>query len=51
VPEDRDEVAMVKAVGVTGASAIDRVTVAVAVLPNFRLPAAGLESVTLTPKE
>jgi len=51
VPPDRDEVVIARGVGVTGAPAITRLTVAVAVLPDFRLPAAGLESVTLTPKE
>jgi hypothetical protein len=49
VPADRDEVVMVKAVGVTVAAAMDRVTVAV--LLNLRVPAVEVESVTLTPKE
>jgi hypothetical protein len=51
VPEGKLDVVMVKAVDVGGTAAIDRVTVAVAVLSDIRLPAAALESVTLTPKE
>jgi hypothetical protein len=51
VPPDREEVVIARGIGVTGAPAIAMVIVAVAVLPNFRLPTAGLESVTLTPKE
>jgi len=48
-PEGRLDVVMAKAAGAAAAVPIDRVTVAVAVLPNLR--AAELESVTLTPKE
>jgi hypothetical protein len=51
VAEGRLEVVMVKAVGVAGPEAIDRVTVEVVVVPDVRLPAAWLESLTLTPKE
>ena len=51
VPEGKLDVVMVKAVDVTGAAAIDSVTFEVVVLSNLRLPAAELESVTLTPKE
>jgi hypothetical protein len=50
VPEGKLDVVMVKAVDVTGAAAIDRVTAAV-VVRNLRLTAGELESVTLTPKE
>jgi len=46
------EIVNAEAVGVTGAAAIDTVSAAVvAVLPKFRLFAAELASVTLTPKE
>jgi hypothetical protein len=49
-PEGKLDVLIVKVDGPAGAAAIDRVTVAVAVLSHsLRLPP--LESVTLTPKE
>jgi len=51
VPEAKLDVAILKVVEVAWAAATDKVTVAVAVLLDFRPFAAVVESVTFTPKE
>jgi hypothetical protein len=51
VPEGKFDVVMARAAGVATAAATVMVTVAVAVLFDFRSPSEELESVTLTPKE